>query len=199
MTQEERKQKQKERNRRFQEAHPDYHKTRSRAWREANPARAKELVNRWHKINRERVKKYHRGWYEENKGRVKESSREWIRANPERARASRRKWHEANRECARLSARIRKANKRSNGGSFTRAEWKTLCAHYENKCLCCGVGGIMSIDHVIPLSRGGTNDIGNLQPLCLTCNKHKHTDSTDYRDRKEIHHARQRALPLELA
>ena len=38
----------------------------------------------------------------------------------------------------------------------------------------------LSIDHIIPLSRGGTNDISNLQTLCLTCNKRK-TNKIDYR------------------
>ncbi|MCP6761335.1 MAG: HNH endonuclease [Fischerella sp. CENA71] len=31
----------------------------------------------------------------------------------------------------------------------------------------------LSIDHIIPLARSGTNDISNLQTLCLTCNQQK--------------------------
>lgn len=44
------------------------------------------------------------------------------------------------------------------------------------KCACCGDKLDMvkhTIDHVIPISRGGTNDIDNLIGLCKICNKYK--------------------------
>ena len=34
----------------------------------------------------------------------------------------------------------------------------------------------LEIDHIVPVSRGGTNDIDNLQTLCRECNRMKHTD-----------------------
>jgi 5-methylcytosine-specific restriction endonuclease McrA len=41
----------------------------------------------------------------------------------------------------------------------------------------------LSIDHIIPLARGGQNDISNLQTLCRTCNLGK-TDRLDPRFRR---------------
>ena len=35
----------------------------------------------------------------------------------------------------------------------------------------------LEIDHIIPVARGGTNDIDNLQTLCRECNRMKHTDT----------------------
>lgn len=32
---------------------------------------------------------------------------------------------------------------------------------------------LMTKDHIIPSSRGGSNDIENLQPMCITCNREK--------------------------
>ena len=34
----------------------------------------------------------------------------------------------------------------------------------------------LEIDHIVPVARGGTNDINNLQTLCRECNRMKHTD-----------------------
>jgi len=41
-------------------------------------------------------------------------------------------------------------------------------------CQKCGVGtetgAMLEVDHITPVSRGGTNDPHNLQTLCRTCN-----------------------------
>jgi len=34
----------------------------------------------------------------------------------------------------------------------------------------------LEIDHILPVAKGGTNDIDNLQTLCRECNRMKHTD-----------------------
>ncbi|WP_310424453.1 HNH endonuclease [Chamaesiphon sp. VAR_48_metabat_135_sub] len=42
-----------------------------------------------------------------------------------------------------------------------------------HQCQSCGQTTKLSIDHIIPLATGGTNDISNLQTLCGSCNSAK--------------------------
>lgn len=80
---------------------------------------------------------------------------------------------EANRSMA--SRRSRNHNRRvrlANTESFTvlRKEIRRL---YRNKCFNCGSAENQSIDHVVPLARGGRHSIGNLITLCTNCNSSK--------------------------
>jgi len=78
-------------------------------------------------------------------------------------------------------ARLRRALSAGAAGSFSLDAFASLCAYYDNRCLCCGLAKKLTADHVVPLSKGGTNYIENIQPLCSSCNSRKHTQTVDYR------------------
>jgi hypothetical protein len=82
----------------------------------------------------------------------------------------------------------RRARKTSAGGSFTPEEWIALCDKYEHKCVRCKRRRKLTADHVIPVSKGGTSSIENIQPLCKPCNSWKHTQSIDFRKEKNLCH-----------
>jgi hypothetical protein len=47
-------------------------------------------------------------------------------------------------------------------------------------CVMCGRSGVgvkLEVDHKIPVSKGGKNDIDNLQTLCFECNRGKRDDN----------------------
>lgn len=67
-------------------------------------------------------------------------------------------------------ARVRLSpTQRGYNGEYRRNR-KTLLATTDI-CWICGRGGADSADHIIPLSRGGSNDLINLRAAHLLCNK----------------------------
>ena len=42
-----------------------------------------------------------------------------------------------------------------------------------HRCRYCGQSGQLTVDHIVPVSRGGTNALSNLQTLCFACNNAK--------------------------
>lgn len=71
-------------------------------------------------------------------------------------------------------------------GVYNRKEWQEVLTKYGNKCLCCGSTEKITLDHIIPLSKGGTNTIENLQPLCSRCNRKKWKDIIDFRPKEVV-------------
>ena len=49
-----------------------------------------------------------------------------------------------------------------------------------HKCLKCGAEDGLSIDHIVPVSKGGPNTLGNLQTLCMPCNISKGVTTISY-------------------
>lgn len=88
-----------------------------------------------------------------------ESHRKYVKNNPERI--------------AHLKAR-RYALEKGAIGSHSFEEWSELKSSYGNVCAFCGSNEQLTKDHIIPLSKGGSDYIENIQPLCRSCNSRKH-------------------------
>ena len=60
-------------------------------------------------------------------------------------------------------------------GTHTEAEWIAMLEAHGYRCVICGCipTGRPCKDHIIPISRGGSDSISNLQPMCRECNASK--------------------------
>lgn len=110
-------------------------------------------------------------WRERNREKHLESLRSWHQTNREHSRGRNREWQRNNRERKRVIDQRRRATTGANGKFvITSHEIKRL---YSQPCAACNSTEQITLDHVVPLSRGGRHCIGNLQPLCKSCNSSK--------------------------
>jgi 5-methylcytosine-specific restriction endonuclease McrA len=95
--------------------------------------------------------------YQANREKEKASVRQWSAANPEKRNAMRRR---------------HLARKRNAEGNHTEADIKRQHKAQGGKCYYCHafVGETYHVDHVIPLSRGGSNGPENIVIACAICN-----------------------------
>ena len=73
---------------------------------------------------------------------------------------------------ARKNATKHRHNKRA-GGEFDIDVWNEKLVRLNHRCVYCGTKENIGIDHIVPVSRGGSNHVDNLQPLCRSCNSRK--------------------------
>lgn len=153
-----------------------------------------EYTERRRNVSRNARKKYGHIYNAKTKlpaNRERERARDRERYyNPKRVewRETYRKTHsEMFRAYYKAKTYKRRILSRQVGGTFTAQEWKSLKKFYDYTCLRCGRKEpdiVLCADHVIPLSKNGTNSIENRQPLCIGCNSRKGTKSTDYRTKE---------------
>jgi hypothetical protein len=135
----------------------------------------------WKKKNKDKVNAMSKTWRLKYPEKEKAKNAKYRRLNLEKAKLENAKWYKENAEKSRAKTNKRRVLKLSNG-SHTIFEWETLKAQYNWTCPCCkkqepfmGKYKYLTEDHIIPLTKGGSDNIENIQPLCLSCNSRKNT------------------------
>jgi 5-methylcytosine-specific restriction endonuclease McrA len=107
----------------------------------------------------------------------------WQTAYPDRLKRAMKAWQTANPEANRANQHNRRARKRKAGGKYKIADIRALYKKQKGRCPYCRVSlkGGYHTDHIVPLSKGGTNWISNIQLTCKKCNLKKHSrDPIDF-------------------
>jgi 5-methylcytosine-specific restriction endonuclease McrA len=142
-----------------------------RNWSKNNPEKVIEYSKNWSKNNPEKRKQSANNWYYKNRESENRKARIRARENKETRATRKRDWAKANPEKIRAQTERRRIRKLENTEYLiTEKEYKKL---YSKPCVYCGSNKKITIDHVIPVSRGGVHGVGNLVPACLSCNSSK--------------------------
>lgn len=78
-------------------------------------------------------------------------------------------------------AEVRRSRQQRAGPRCSKADISHLRKLQEDQCAYCmtELEGAGYVDHMTPLSKGGTNDIGNLVLACFQCNAEKHAKTAN--------------------
>lgn len=138
--------------------------------------KAKSCVSAFRKrhywATRPRYQEWRKGYSTRNRVRLNAYSREQHQKHPRPYSPDLYRKNILIHASARQNYRARQL---SAPGTFTKRDLAIMFRIYGQRCVGCNQPfPFLTVDHKVPLSKGGTNDPDNLQPLCKRCNSSKY-------------------------
>lgn len=119
-----------------------------------------------------------RRYHDRHREQINVGKRQKRMDNPEKFRGIDRLRYWLDPEKRRHQSRVARAKRTGQPCYISLEDWKAPLVRFDFRCAYCGTEitkSNRSLDHRVPLVRGGTNDISNLVPSCLRCNQQKHS------------------------
>lgn len=149
----------------------EYKRKVSREEYERNRQKRLEQVRRYRAENPDAVRERDRRYREKNAEKKAAYSARYQRDNAEQTNRKNRLWRAKNKRRAWAYSWINKNAKRGGPIDAETREWiKSLTDGIP--CTYCGAP-FVTIDHIVPVAKGGTNARANLTPACQRCNVRK--------------------------
>jgi 5-methylcytosine-specific restriction endonuclease McrA len=124
---------------------------------------------RWRLTAKERKRREAEIEAEEAAAKAEEEAR--IQRRKEIAEENRKRWAQQDRK--NFLTQMRRTNG-TPGRDLTMDQWQAIQAEWDHRCAYCGKVEIpLTMDHVIPVSKGGQHTASNVVPACLRCNLSK--------------------------
>ena len=141
----------------------------------------------YRKKHEDKLVKYHAAYRKKHEDKLVKYRAAYYKNNKEKIAKTKAAWQAANPEIRRCIEHARRARKRNAEGRHTAADVQRIFDAQRGKCAHCltGIKAGYHVDHIQPISRGGSNWPRNLQLLCAPCNQRKHAaDPIDFARRE---------------
>lgn len=172
--------------REYKANNPELLREQRKAYRERNRARLIEKAAKYRAENKEAISESNKDRYRRNKERISayfkarrhlkaEYDKAYVRENKERIAARGAEYKRNNPDKVRKHAHKRRARALDAKGVYSAGDVQKILGLQRGMCAYCRVkvGERYHVDHIKPLSRGGSNWPENLQILCPSCNVKK--------------------------
>lgn len=150
---------------------------KNKKWALDHPERMRGYYTQYRLRNSAMHLKRVRDWQSRNSDKVISMKSRWRRETLDQRKVVSKRWLDANPGVRRKYDAARRSREKQAGGVFTSEDWLALFFRQNGRCAGCGcvLSKSAAADHVVPLVRGGGNEIGNRQLMCKKCNSQKHT------------------------
>lgn len=141
------------------------HKAYTAEWQKANPDKVRNYMKKSNK----------NAWKKQKEDKDYLLKKQLYRQETREKRIARAKvWNQNNKLKYQNNVRASHLKRKAvlNSQTFIISE-RELKALYASACAFCSSKDDITMDHIIPVSRGGNHSIGNIQPLCRKCNSRK--------------------------
>lgn len=140
-------------------------------YQKGNRGSIRQKQREYHHANKQERQRKHKAWREANREKFDEYQRSYRETNRERLRIKDRAAYRANEE----QRKADKHRRRAVEGSYTPEDIKRIFEAQKGRCAYCrkSIKKSYHVDHVRPVSKGGTSWPSNLQLTCSGCNLSK--------------------------
>lgn len=165
----------------YREKHREKNKEYQKKYHEENKERLREQQKRYSAEHREERIEYMRQYYQDNKEELGIKAKQYRKEHEEEVKAYHKRYRQEHKDEKRAyffnrAAKERYINDDCEFNIISTEEFLSIYEFFDNKCAYSGEPleeGNRSIDHIIPLDQGGTNDLWNLIPCQLKYNASK--------------------------
>ena len=157
----------------------EYDKQHSKTYYQDNKEQRQQYNKQYYEQNKEQFKEYNKQYYEQNSEIIKQQNMQYYEQKKDICKQRKKNYYNTPQgQTVYFNSNVkRKQRKEEQGAGITGEQWKEMMDFFDWKCAYSGKSisykKNRSIDHIVPLVKGGANEIWNLVPMYRPYNSSK--------------------------
>ena len=172
----------------------------SEYWKEYyknNKDEKREYQKQYRETHKEEVKERNKQYRESHKEEIAEKKKQHYQNNKEQILEKQKQYHKDNPHISFNNRNKRRQLEENQGNGITKEQWLEMMEYFDWCCAYSGeyIGGdseFRTIDHIIPLSKGGEHEVWNCVPMYNSYNYNKYTNDMEEWYRQQEYFSKKR-------